>query len=144
MSEKKDLMRLEEDLMSSGTDGFSDNDDMEELPPTYSSIFEEGSINPPLPVPETDEKLPATFESKKNAKARRAEEQAKPLSRNLLIFLFLISHGRWPFQHRPECGITDICIFTNLGDTSTGPKNNRCWTRDQAEAIPRRGNRRNV
>jgi hypothetical protein len=73
MSEKKDVMRAEEELLSSGTDGLSDND-MEESPPAYSSIFEENSVNPLLPLPEIDEKPPATFESKKNGKPQMTSE----------------------------------------------------------------------
>lgn len=125
--------------MSSGTDGFSDND-MEESPPAYSSLFEEDSINPPLPVSETDEKPPATFQSKKIGKPRRTGE----ISLQKLADLSFFSHGRWPFQHRPECRFADICSFANLGGTGTEPKNNRYWARKQAGAIFKRWGRRNV
>ena len=63
MSEKKHFALTEEDLISSETDDSSGNE-MEDLPPTYSSVFGEIAANPPLQVFEGDEKPPAAFESK--------------------------------------------------------------------------------
>lgn len=62
MSEKKRFTLTEEDLISSETDD-SSGDEMEDLPPAYSSIFDEIAANSPLPVLEEDEKPPAAFES---------------------------------------------------------------------------------
>lgn len=63
MSEKKRFTLTEEDLISSETDD-SSGDEMEDLPPSYSSIFDEIAANSPLRVPEDDEMHPAAFESK--------------------------------------------------------------------------------
>lgn len=70
MSEKNALLRAEEELISSEIDEFDDND-MEESPPTYSSIFDETLIDSSSPILGDNEKPSAAFESKKPRKIRR-------------------------------------------------------------------------
>lgn len=64
MSEKKELMRAEEEAIANEMDEFDDSD--MESPPAYNSIFEDTSVNSPLLIPEDDEKSPAAFESKQD------------------------------------------------------------------------------
>ncbi|KAJ5359172.1 uncharacterized protein N7496_011585 [Penicillium cataractarum] len=65
MSEKKELMRAEEEVIWNEMDDLGEND--MESPPTYSSIFEDASVNSSLLIAEDDEKSPAAFEKVTNA-----------------------------------------------------------------------------
>ena len=70
MSEKNELLRAEEDLISSEIDEFDDND-MDESLPTYSSIFEETLIESPSLIPADNERTSVSLQSEKPLEIKR-------------------------------------------------------------------------